>query len=442
VRTLYNILFAIFFTLSAPYYFLRMWRRGSWVAGFRERFGYYDRNLKQALTNRQVLWLHAVSVGEVNLCTQLIRALEPRVPNIKIVVSTTTTTGMAELHRHLPPHISKVYYPIDRRKCVARALDTINPEAVVLFEAEIWPNFLWRAHDLRIPLFLANARLSNRSYRGYRRFGFLFRPLFASFTGVSAQNEADAERLRKIGCRPEAVRVVGNLKFDAAKLDGARHLDVPALLRQIGVPPDAPVLVGGSTHPGEEMVLVDITKRLRILFPNLFLVLVPRHFERCREVGRQLRERGVKFIYRNEVLANTQFREGQIDCLLVNTTGELRFFYNHATVVFIGKSLTAVGGQNPIEPGAVGKAMVFGPNMQNFTDVARNFVAQNAAMQVNSAAALETAVGELLADENRREGMGRNALRVVRENRGAVGRTADMILENLKGCGIYIVPDK
>jgi len=440
VRTLYNILFPIFFVLTAPYYFLRMWRRGHWVPGFPERFGYYSRNLKQALTNRQVIWLHAVSVGEVNLCLQLIRALEPRMPNIKIVVSTTTTTGMAQLHEHLPKHVSKIYYPIDRRKGVARAFDTNNPQAVVLFEAEIWPNFLWRARDLRVPLFLANARLSERSYRGYRRFGFLFRPLFASFTGVCAQNEADAERLRAVGCRPQAVRVVGNLKFDAARLAGPRRLDVPALLQQIGVSPDAPVLVGGSTHAGEEIMLAEMTQRLRILFPKLFLVLVPRHFERCREVGRQLHEEGVKFIFRNEIPANARFDGGQADCLLVNTTGELRFFYEHATIVFVGKSLTAVGGQNPIEPGAVGKAMVFGPNMQNFMDIAREFVSQNAAIQVANPERLENAIAELLADENRREEMGRNALQVVRKNLGAMGRTVDLLLENLKGRGIYIAP--
>ena len=442
VRTLYNILFTVFFVLSTPYYFLRMWRRGNWLAGFGERFGHYDRNLKQALTNRHVLWLHAVSVGEVNVCMQLIRALEPRVPNIKIVVSTTTTTGMAELRRHLPQHISKVYYPIDRRQYVARAFDTVNPEAVILFESEIWPNFLWRARDLRIPVFLANARLSNRSYRGYRRLGFLFRPLFASLAGVSAQNEADAERLRKIGCRPEAVHVVGSLKYDVAKLDGPRRLDVAALLRQVGVPDDALVLVGGSTHAGEELALAEMAQRLRVLFPNLFLVLVPRHFERCREVGRQLHNLGVKFVYRNEIGVKARFPDGQVECLLVNTTGELRFFYERATLVFVGKSLTAVGGQNPIEPGAAGKAMVFGPNMQNFTDIVRNFVAQKAAIQVNNAAELETAVAELLADENRRAELGRNALQVVRENLGTVGRTTDMILENLKGRGVYIAPDK
>jgi 3-deoxy-D-manno-octulosonic-acid transferase len=436
MRTLYNILFVIFFALSSPYYFLRMWRRGDWLSGFFERFGYYGGDFKQGLTNRQVLWLHAVSVGEVNLCTQLIRALELHMPNIKIVVSTTTTTGMAGLRRHLPGHISKIYYPIDGWRSVNRALGVIRPKAIVLIEAEIWPNFLWRARDLRIPLFLVNARLSNHSYRGYKRLGFLFRPLFASFEGVGAQNEADAERLRKIGCRPDVIRVVGNLKFDAAKLDGSRTLDVPALFRQIGVPLDAPVLIGGSTHAGEEIILTGIAQRLRVLFPKLFLVLVPRHFERCKEVGRKLRERGVKFVYRNEIFKSTRFREGEVDCLLVNTTGELRFFYERATVVFIGKSLTAIGGQNPIEPAAVGKAMVFGPNMQNFADIARSFVAQNAAIQVRDPEMLEKVIAGLLADESRREELGRNALRVVRENLGAIVRTADMILKNLKDRGI------
>ena len=189
MRTLYNILFNIFFVLSSPYYFWRLRRSGNWRPGFRERFGHFNPGLKQALTNRHIVWIHAVSVGEVNLCTQLIHALEPHVPNIKIVVSTTTTTGMSELRSRLPTHISKIYYPIDRRKWVSRALAVINPKAIVLVEAEIWPNFIWRAGDLRIPLFLVNARLSDRSYRGYKRFGRLFRPLFASFAGIGAQNE-------------------------------------------------------------------------------------------------------------------------------------------------------------------------------------------------------------------------------------------------------------
>jgi 3-deoxy-D-manno-octulosonic-acid transferase len=431
VRTIYNILFTICFLLSCPYYFLRMRKRGNWRRAFGQRFGYFDGNFKQAITNRHVLWMHAVSVGEVNLCTQIIRLLEQRLPNLKIVVSTTTTTGMGELQKKLPTHISRIYYPIDGRKWVARALATIHPEAVVLVEAEIWPNFIWRARAMGIPLFLVNARLSERSFRGYRRFGFLFRPLFASFTGIGVQNREDAARLCEVGCRPEAVHVVGSLKYDAAKLDERRALNVPAMLRQLGVAPDARLLVGGSTHAGEEALLAEQFIRLRSRFPDLFLVLVPRHFERCKEVGRELRQRDINFVYRSAITNNSSFQPGGVNCLLVNTTGELKYFYEHATVIFVGKSLTAEGGQNPIEPGALSKAMVFGPNMQNFADVVGRFLAQDAAVQVRDAKELEKVLAELLADETRRGQLGRNALKVVRDNLGAVERTVNMIVQCL-----------
>jgi 3-deoxy-D-manno-octulosonic-acid transferase len=442
VRTVYNILFTLFFWLSSPYYFARMRRRGNWQAGFAERFGKFDSKVKQALSNRHVLWMHAVSVGEVNLCTQLIHAIEPRLPNVKIVVSTTTTTGMGELQKRLPHHIGKCYYPIDRRKYVARSLNTIGPDAVILVEAEIWPNFIWRLRDRGTPLFLVNARLSEKSYRGYKRFGFLFRGLFASFTAVGAQSEADATRLRELGCGPEAVHVIGSLKYDAAKVNERRLLDVPDLLQQFGVPATAKLLVAGSTHAGEEGILADVFLRLKKQFPDLFLVLVPRHFERCRDVGRELEARGVRFAYRSELRSFTRHDENSLDCLLVNTTGELRYFYEHATVIFVGKSLTAEGGQNPIEPGALGKAMVFGPNMQNFADVVRQFLDNDGAWQVKDAAGLEQAFAELLANEQRREQLGANALRVVHENRGALHRTVDMIVKHLDGDDLYIAPGR
>jgi 3-deoxy-D-manno-octulosonic-acid transferase len=434
MRFLYNLLFLIAFVLSAPFYLMKMVRRGNWRAGFGERFGNYDHRLKQALTNRHVIWMHAVSVGEVNLCTQLIRALEPRVPNYKIVVSTTTSTGMAELEKRLPSHISKIYYPIDRRKHVKRAMSVIHPEAVVLVEAEIWPNFLWYLQRRRVPHFLVNARLSERSFRGYRRFGFLFRDLFAGFTGVGAQNESDAKRLVELGCREEAVRVVGSLKFDAATVNERRVLDVPAMLRQLGAPADALILLGGSTHAGEEAILAEIFGRLRKRFPNLFLVVVPRHHERGREVGEALASRGVRFVYRTEVSPGTQKAAGEVDCLLVNTTGELRYFYQEADVVFVGKSLTAQGGQNPIEPAALGKAVIFGPNMQNFPQVVPLFIERGGAVQVGDAAGLERVLGELLADPARREQLGRIGREVVRDNMGSLDKTVEMIVEHLPPC--------
>src|SRR5437667_8256854 len=189
MKRVYNFCFTLFFWLSAPYYFLKLLRRGQWREGFGQRFGRFSSKIKQAVTNRHVLWIHAVSVGEVNICTQLIRALEPRLPNVKIVVSTTTTTGMDRLRTELPSRVSKIYYPIDRRKYVAHAMASLKPKAIVLVESEIWPNFITRARHMRIPLFLVNARLSERSYRRYKRFRFFFRPLFATFAGVGAQNE-------------------------------------------------------------------------------------------------------------------------------------------------------------------------------------------------------------------------------------------------------------
>lgn len=435
MRSLYNVLFTMMFWLSSPYYFLKMWRRGNWRENFGQRFGRYSSRLKHALTNRHVLWMHAVSVGEVNVCTQLIRALEPRAPNLKIVVSTTTTTGMAELHRKLPSHIEKIYFPIDCRKYVNRALNVIHPEVVVLVEAEIWPNFLWRLKDRHIPVFLVNARLSQRSFRGYRRARFLFRPLFASLKGVGAQDEADAARLQELGCRPERIHVVGSLKYDAAVLERQKFVDVPGILRQIGVSEGACVLLGGSTHAGEEKILAQVFQRLRGQFPNLFLILVPRHHERGKQVGRELGDLGLRFVYRSEITTKTRLNPGSVDCLVVNTTGELRSFYEHADLIFVGKSLTARGGQNPIEPASFGKPILFGPHMQNFLAISTAFVNRGGAIQVHDSTTLQSAIAALLADEQSRKILGDNALRIIKDNLGAVERTADMILSGLKRDG-------
>lgn len=432
MRLLYNVLFLGGFLISAPFYFMKMKRRGNWRSGFAQRFAVYDAKLKTALTNRHTLWVHAVSVGEVNIATQIIKALEARAPTLTVVVSTTTSTGMGELKKKLPAHVPKFYYPIDRRSYVSRALRVINPEAIVLVEAEIWPNFLWKAADRRIPTFLVNARLSEKSYRGYRRAGFLFRRIFRSFEGVGAQNEADAQRLINLGCRPEVVRVVGNLKFDAAQIAERTAIGVSMLYKQIGVSDDALILVAGSTHAGEEAFLADVYLRLRDKFPKLFLTLVPRHFERSREVGAELEKRRIPFAYRTQVSSTTNFPPGEVQALIVNTTGELRDFYQNASVIFVGKSLTAEGGQNPIEPGAQGKAMVFGPNMQNFEAIAQAFIAARGARREKDAAGVERAIEELLASPEQRAELGANALEVVRNNQGSIDRTIEMILEHVR----------
>lgn len=428
MRLLYNILFVIFFCLSAPYYFWKMWRRGNWQAGFKQRFGRYE-DLPPADPKRPAIWLHAVSVGEVNICAQVIRELRQRAPQYRIIVSTTTSTGMGELHKRLPEGVEKVYYPVDFLPFVKRALDRVQPVAVALIEAEIWPNFLWELQRRQIPRFLVNARVSERSHRGYRRFGFLFAPLFAAFQGVGAQNEEDAVRLREIGCQPEAVHVFGNLKFDAVHLPTQRPIDVPAMLASVGRKPNAPVLLGGSTFPGEEKIIGDTFVRLRAKHPDLFLVLVPRHFERAPEAVADLTALGLKVVCRSEL--NGAAKPSTADCLLVNTTGELLYFYEHAMVVFVGKSICAQGGQSPIEPAALGKATVMGPNMQNFASIVRSFLLSKAVVQVRDAAELEKVFADLLADTGRREELGRNALAVVQQNQGATQRTIDMLLSKI-----------
>jgi 3-deoxy-D-manno-octulosonic-acid transferase len=440
MRRVYNLLFEFFLLLLAPYYLVKLWRRGNWRNGFGQRFGKFSSKTKQALTNRQMLWLHAASVGEVGLLTQLLAILEPRVELLKLVVSTNTTTGMAELRRRLPSHIEKIYYPLDLRRWVARSVNVVHPEAVVLVEAEIWPNFLWRLHDRGIPVFLVNARFSERSHRGYRRLGFLFRPLFATFAGVGAQSEEDVRRLVDLGFRREAIRVVGSLKFDAAELGERRSLDVPSLLRQLGVSADARIVVAGSTHAGEEAALAGICRRLRSRFPDLLLVLVPRHFERGKEVGRELKTLGVRYAYRTAVTSATRYAPGALDCLIVNTTGELRLFYEHASVVFVGKSLSAHGGQNPVEPGAAGRAILFGPHMENFAAIADALVAGGGAIRVRDGVELERALSSLLEDAARRAELGVKALAVVQASRGALARTAEIILEELTRRGVLAAP--
>jgi len=433
MRACYNILFVIFFWLSAPYYIWKMRRRGNWRAGLGERFGRYSPEFKAALAGGPVLWLHAVSVGEAGVCLQLLGELEPRLPGWRFAVSTTTSTGMGELQRRLPARIARFYYPVNLSGVIRRALDAIQPRALILVESELWPNLLWQAQDRGTPVFLVNARVSDRSWRGYRRFAFLFRPIFEKFRGIGGQSPGEAARLAQLGFPETAVRVTGNMKFDAAKLDGSSGLDVRGMLRQIGVNNTARLLVAGSTHAGEEAVLAKMLPRLRARFPDLFLILVPRHFERAAAVGKKLDKCGVKFIRRTDITPETRLAPGQVECLLVNSTGELKSFYEQAALVFVGKSLKARGGQNPIEPAALGKAMVFGPQMQNFASIARAFLAGQGAIQVRTAAELEQALAQLLADDALRARLGENARRVFQDNLGATRRTVDMILETGRG---------
>ena len=427
MRLLYNILFPVLFLLAAPFYCWKLVRRGNWRVGFAQRFGAYG-ELTEQLKNQRVIWLHAVSVGEANLAAQLVERLQAADSESVYVVSTTTTTGMGVLQRRLQAGVNAVYYPIDWLPFVKRAFKALNPAAVVLVEAEIWPNLFWEAETRSVPMTLVNARLSERSFRGYQRFGLLFRPLFQSLCAAGVHHEADARRLESLGTRPEVISVTGNLKFDGAPGGILSGCDARGILHQLNVPAAAPVLVAGSTFEGEELLMAELLPRWRAVAPDLFLVIVPRHFERGAAVQEQLRSAGWKVARRTEL----DKAPSQPDVLLVDSTGELTAFYEMATLVFVGKSLTAQGGQNPIEPAALGRSMVFGPFMQNFRAVVRELLQAEAARQVQDEADLAETVGFLLENPTEREALGKAAKSVVEANKGATQRTADMLGQSLR----------
>jgi len=430
MRLLYNILFPVYFLLSAPYYFWKLVRRGNWRSGFGQRFGAYG-GLRERLKGKRVLWLHAVSVGEANLAVQLVKSMQPHLKDWTVVVSTITTTGMGELERKLPSDVHRVYYPIDWLPFVRSTFRALNPAAIVLVEAEIWPNLFWQARSTNVPVHLINARLSENSFKGYHRYAFLFKPLFRSLHAAGVHNETDAERLAELGCDRKIIIVTGNMKFDGTATPDADTIDARALLREIGVPDDAPVFVAGSTFEGEEELLCKMLPQWRKDHPDLFLVLVPRHFERASAVLKNLKPLNLRIRRRTAMNAGA----GKPDVLLVDTTGELKAFYEVATLVFVGKSLTAQGGQNPIEPAALGRPMVFGPFMQNFKPVVQSLLEAKAAIQVKDETELARQVSVLLGNPEQLAALGTAARAVVEGNKGATQRTSELIGQTLRALG-------
>jgi 3-deoxy-D-manno-octulosonic-acid transferase len=432
VRVLYQLLYSLLLVLASPFLVLKMLRRGQWKQGFGQRFGHYDADLIEKIAGRKTLWLNAVSVGEVNLTVQLVSLLRKRLPDTILVVSTTTTTGMAELKRKLPDEVLKIYYPLDQRSFVRRALATIRPDAIVLIEADFWPNLLWEAEAEGIPVLLVNALISERSARLYRKFGILFRQLFVSFDRVFCADSVDRDRLVALGCRPDAISVVGHPKFDTALAAEGEPLDVRALLDRAGLDRDKIVLLGGSTHASEEAMLARIYLRLKSDHPQLFLVLVPRHFERANEVAHELSNMGIEVILRTNLPESRPDLAVTPHCLIVNTTGELRHFYGEADIVFIGQSFVEGGGQNPIEPAVHGRAILTGPMMETFKAILPHFLENEALIQVRDDRELESSITELLDNPENRAALGQRARKVVEANQGAMERTAAGILLTLE----------
>jgi 3-deoxy-D-manno-octulosonic-acid transferase len=421
IRLLYNLLFPLALLFFLPAYAVKMFRRGNYRNKFGQRLGLYDRATRARLLRRRPTWLHAVSVGEVMIALKLAARMKEREPALCAALTTTTTTGFALARKQAPPWIEVLYTPLDFWPVMHRAFAVIRPTRIVLVEAEVWPNLTAIADQREIPLALVNARLSPRSEGRFRKFRLFVRPYFQTLDLVCVQESADVARWESLGVASFRIHPVGCIKFDPANVEPRPELP-RAVLRTLSIEPDRPILLGGSTHPGEEAILARIFQQLRRDFPTLFLIIAPRHVERTREIAAQLRAAGLPSVRRSE--ANSA---SPTDCLLLDTTGELRDWYSVATIVFIGKSLTARGGQNPVEAIVANRPVVFGPHMENFAALARALVAAGGAFQTHDEATLTTTLAELLRDEHKRGRVAGNARTVLDQHRGATDRTAQLL---------------
>ncbi len=408
-RALYSLLWWLASPLARTYLRRRARKQPAYLEHWDERF--------EAIpppSPSGAIWIHAVSVGETRAAAPLIAALRQRYPALPLLLTQMTPTGRETAEQLFGADAHVRYLPYDRPDCVARFLDSVRPRLGVLMETELWPNLIQACRQRGIPLFLANARLSEKSARGYRRIAPLIRPALAALRGVAAQTPADAARLQALGA--QTVDVLGNTKFDCTPPAQAAEL-ATQFRRWTGA---RPVLVLASTREGEEALLLGA---LPADFPAV-VVLVPRHPQRFDEVAGLLAARGIPFQRRSENRALAP------DCRvwLGDSMGELFAYYQAADLAFVGGSLMPLGGQNLIEPAAVGCPVLIGPSTFNFTQVAEAALAVGAALAVEDAAGVWRAAAELLSDPARREAMALAGRRFAAMHQGASVRIADWIV--------------
>ncbi|MDB6154467.1 MAG: Three-deoxy-D-manno-octulosonic-acid transferase domain protein [Chthoniobacteraceae bacterium] len=427
----YNCFFPIVFAVLLPGFARRMLRRGNFRDKFGQRFGLYKEADRELLERGGWTWIHSISVGETLVALKLARELYRQDRSVRVVLSVTTSTGFAVALQVREEWLVVLYNPLDLRSITSEALDTLRPDRVVFIEGEAWPNLVAECRRRGIPTALVNARLSPRSERRFRRFRTWSGPIFALLDQICVPEQDDIARWISLGAAPESLHHTGSLKFDIPdSVFLTRAPEFRALLAPLGVTDLTPILVAGSTWEPEEETILKIFAELRREIPDLFLILVPRHVERVPSLhaSRMGAPASLRLQRRTALpLPNAE----PCDVLLVDTTGELRDWYALATVVFVGKSLPGIsdtGGQNPAEPAALGKPVVFGPHMENFAPVVQLLLDRDAAVQVSNPVDLEVQLRSLLLDPARRERLQTSAIAALSVHRGSLERTAALLL--------------
>ncbi len=427
LRFFYNLAYPLALVAMLPWLIRRMIRRGKYRHKFGQRFAIYSQRVRRRLRDGGRTWVHAVSVGEVLIAMKLIRRLREREPRRRFVLSTTTSTGFTLANQQRCEWLEPIYNPLDFFLFTRRALALVRPDKIILVEAEVWPNLVCQARFRGIPIALVNARLSPRSESRFRRFRAITSPIFNQLDVICVQEPEDLDRWQSLGVAAKRIAHTGSIKFDDSFSSSHEPRDFHPFLAQLGIPPGAPVLLGASTHKGEEALLGRVYATLKKEFSDLLFISVPRHAERAKAVREDLEGLGLVVVNRTEI-ENPNPKIQNPDVLLVDTTGELRDWYACATVVFVGKSLLSTGGQNPAEPIVAGRPVIVGPNMQNFAVLMRGLLRAKGAVQIPGEAALPAALGGLLRDAGARAALVRNGQSVIASHRGATDRTCDILL--------------
>ncbi len=427
---LYNFLFSIAYVVMMPKFLFRMCRRGGYANRFADRFGRYPQEIQDRLKDgTKRVWVHAVSVGEVAVAGQLMAELRKQRPGIAFVLSVTSSTGWTQAEKVIADKDVLIYNPLDYPGCVKRALDQIIPSAYIITETELWPNIIRLATDRLIPVFLVNARISDRSAPGYKRLRCWFGPVLNRLHRIYAQSDLDAQRLMDAWCEPGRIEVTGSMKFDVAQRNPAKEAELRAYLTAAGFEPDAPILLGGSTWPGEDSFILAVYRKALAKEPRLRLVIAPRHFEKANDVETAIRTAGFPCLRKSRAPAPE--RQPQDTVLLADTTGELMGFYGLARTVFVGKSLCEHGAQNMIEPCLCGCATVVGPNTENFRPVMSDLLAHEAIVQGKDRPDTEAQLLDHLTEEAAAT-LGNNAMKAIQLRRGVTPHIVADILKVLR----------
>ena len=423
----YSVLIVLFFVGMSPYFLYQALRYRKYVGSLPQRLGYLP--LSFNCDGDESIWIHAVSVGEVLTARALLPQLRERYPRLRIFLSTTTITGQQVARSNLQ-YVDEVFYlPFDLRPIVNRTLRLVKPRLFIIIETEIWPNLLRACREAGVRTVLVNGRISSRSYPRYRFARAFFRRVLADVDRFCMQGEESARRIIDIGAERDRVVVTGSLKFDSLEIPGgAADRGRNRVLRYFRMTGGRPVVIAASTLKGEEDPLLEAFRRIRATWGNALLIIAPRKPERFDEVERLARRAGWRVARRTELAVDS---EPRVDVVVLDTIGELAQLYQVATAVFVGGSLVDAGGHNILEPAVFGKPIVFGPHMQNFAEITRTFIDNRAAIQVQSAAELETCLVELLSQPVRRASLGAAARALVEANRGARAKSLAVIAELL-----------